>query len=71
MIQLTRLNQAPITLNALYIERVESTPDTIVTLVSGKKVLVLETVEEVTERVALFYQKVNILPSIQEPKWKE
>jgi flagellar protein FlbD len=67
MIQLTRLNQSSITLNAIYIERVESNPDTVITLLSGKKVYVLETVEEVTKKVTVFYQKINILPSLQNP----
>lgn len=67
MIQLTRLNRSPITLNAIYIERVESTPDTVVTLLSGKKVHVLETVEEVTNKVSVFYQKINLLNSLQHP----
>lgn len=67
MIQLTKLNQTAFTLNAIYIERVESTPDTVVTLLSGKKVHVLETVEEVTNKVTTFYQKINLLPSLQGP----
>lgn len=71
MIQLTKLNRSPITLNAIYIERLESIPDTVVTLLSGKKVHVLETVEEVTDKVATFYQKVNLLHSLQEPNWTE
>ncbi len=71
MIQLTKLNRSPITLNAIYIERLESIPDTVVTLLSGKKVHVLETVEEVTDNVATFYQKVNLLHSLQEPNWTE
>lgn len=71
MIQLTRFNQSSITLNAIYIERVESTPDTVVTLLSGKKVHVLETVEEVTSKVTIFYQKINLLSSLQNPNWIE
>ena len=71
MIQLTKLNQTPISLNAIYIERIESIPDTVVTLLSGKKVHVLETVEEVTDKVTTFYQKINLLHSLQEPNWTE
>lgn len=71
MIQLTKLNRSPITINAIYIERVESTPDTVVTLLSGKKVHVLETVEEVTNKVTSFYQKINPLASLQNPNWIE
>jgi flagellar protein FlbD len=71
MIQLTRLNQSSISLNAIYIERIESIPDTVVTLLSGKKVHVLESVEEVTDKVTIYYQKINLLSSLQEPNWTE
>ena len=71
MIQLTRLNQSSITLNAIYIERIESIPDTVVTLVSGKKVHVLDTVEEVTQKVTVYYQQINILPRLQDPNLME
>lgn len=65
MIRLTRLNQTPFSLNAIYIERIESTPDTVITLVSGKKVHVLETVDEVTDKITVYYQKINLLPGLQ------
>ena len=65
MIKLTRLNQTTFILNAIYIERIESTPDTVITLVSGKKTHVLETVEDVVEKVTAYYQKITILPTNQ------
>jgi len=65
MIQLTKLNQTPISLNAIYIERIESIPDTVVTLLSGKKVHVLESVEEVTNKMTTFYQKIIYRLSIK------
>jgi flagellar protein FlbD len=71
MIQLTRLNRSSISLNAIYIERIESIPDTVVTLLSGKKVHVLESVEEVTDKVTIYYQKINLLSSLQDPNWTE
>ncbi|WP_422121924.1 flagellar FlbD family protein [Planococcus sp. X10-3] len=67
MILLTKLNQTPFTLNAVYIERVEATPDTVVTLVSGKKIHVLEPVSEVMDKVTAYYQQINILPTAQKP----
>jgi flagellar protein FlbD len=54
-------------LNAIYIERIESTPDTVVTLVSGKKVHALESVEEVADKVTAYYQKINLLSGLQKP----
>lgn len=71
MIQLTRLNRSAIVLNAIYIERLESTPDTVVTLTTGKKVHVLETVEEVMDKVTVYYRKLNILPRMHEPNLDE
>jgi flagellar protein FlbD len=51
MISLTRLNGPPFALNCDLIERVESTPDTVVTLVDGTKYVVAEPVATVVERV--------------------
>jgi flagellar protein FlbD len=61
MITLTRLNGKPFTLNALYIEQVQSFPDTTITLVSGAKVVVGETEEIVKERVHTFYQSIGLI----------
>jgi flagellar protein FlbD len=54
MIRLTRLNGSEVVLNADLIEFVETTPDTLVTLVTGKKIPVRETTEEVIQRVVSY-----------------
>jgi flagellar protein FlbD len=51
MIKLTRFDGSEFAVNADLIKFVESTPDTIVTLTSDQKILVLETVEEVIAKV--------------------
>ena len=51
MIWVTRLNGTEIVVNADLIETVESTPDTVLTLVDGKKYVVHETAREVVERI--------------------
>jgi len=51
MIKLTRLNQSEVVINAELIEFVEAIPDTIVSLVSGKKIMVAESVDVVVDRV--------------------
>ena len=51
MISLTRLNGQEMVINAELIETVEKTPDTIIGLVTGKRFIVQETVEEVISRV--------------------
>lgn len=58
MIQVTRLNHIPLILNSDLIEHIEVTPDTIVTLTSGQKYRVLETPEEIVERVVTFRQSL-------------
>jgi flagellar protein FlbD len=59
MIGLTRLNGRPVVLNAELIETVESTPDTVVSLTSGKKFVVLESPDEVIERVVQYRRKAG------------
>ena len=58
MIRLTRLNSQPIVVNSDLIKFVESNPDTVITLVSGDKILVHETAEEVLKRVIEFKRAV-------------
>lgn len=50
MIEVTKMDRTEMILNADLIETVESTPDTIIRLTTGKKFLVLESVEEVVQR---------------------
>lgn len=56
MITVTRLDQRVVVLNADMIKMLESTPDTIVTLVNGDTMVVRESVEEVVRR-AIDYQR--------------
>ena len=56
MIKLTRLNGVPFYLNSDLIEHIDATPDTVITLTSGPKFLVLEDAEDVCEKVLAFRQ---------------
>jgi flagellar protein FlbD len=58
MIQLTRLNNKPLTVNSDLIKFVEESPDTLVTLVTGEKIVVLEKVSEVLSRIIDFRRSV-------------
>lgn len=51
MIELTRLNGKPIVLNSDLIKTAEASPDTMLTLINGEKLIVKEGLREVTERV--------------------
>ena len=61
MIELTRLNGKAFSLNALYIETVEAFPDTTITLTTGRKFIVLETEEQVRQKIGTFYQHIQLL----------
>jgi flagellar protein FlbD len=58
MIQLTRINHKPVVINSDLIEHIESTPDTVVSLSTKQSFMVLESVEEVIQRVIEFRRKI-------------
>jgi len=58
MIQLTRLNNKPLIVNSDLIKFVEQAPDTLVTLTTGEKIVVLERAQEVLARVIEFRRLV-------------
>jgi flagellar protein FlbD len=58
MIQLTRLNRVPLFVNAELIEHVEVTPDTVVALTTGQKFMVLESAEEVVDKVIQYRKAI-------------
>ncbi|NUR07130.1 MAG: flagellar FlbD family protein [Nocardioidaceae bacterium] len=58
MIVLTRLTGAQFALNPDLVERVDCTPDTVLTLVDGTKYLVAENLDEVVEAVLGFRARV-------------
>lgn len=59
MIELTRLNDRKIVINSDLIESVEETPDTVITLTTGKKIIVKENRQKVRNLVILFRQEIN------------
>lgn len=54
MVRLTKINGQEIYVNNDLIEFIESTPDTIISLTTGKKLIIKETVEEVIDKVLEF-----------------
>jgi flagellar protein FlbD len=54
MIHLTRINRVPVVLNCDLIEHIEATPDTVISLINGQKMRVLESPETIVERVIQF-----------------
>jgi flagellar protein FlbD len=58
MIRLTRINHVAMVLNSELIEHIEVTPDTVVSLTTGRKFIVLESADEVIERVQEFRRSI-------------
>ncbi len=59
MIQLTKLNHSAVVLNSDLIKLIEHSPDTVITLTNGEKILVEESAEEVMRRVVQFRRSVR------------
>lgn len=60
MIKLTHLSNEPFVLNAELIRYVESRPDTFITLTTGERLVVRETMDDVM-RLAIEYQRSKYL----------
>lgn len=59
MIFLTRLNKAPVVVNAELIKLIESTPDTLITLINGDHFMVRESVEDVVDKAIDYARQVR------------
>jgi flagellar protein FlbD len=62
MIELTRLNGSPMVLNSDLIKTAEASPDTMLTLITGEKLIVREETAEVVERVLAY--RARLLASV-------
>ena len=58
MINLTRLNDSRIVVNSDLIEFIEAIPDTIITLTTGQKLMVKESVEQVVKEVMEYKRNI-------------
>jgi flagellar protein FlbD len=59
MIEVTRLNGKKMIVNGDLIEKIDSTPDTIISLVSGRKLLVSESLDEMLDKLFAWRQAIN------------
>ncbi len=59
MIKLSRLNGVKFYLNAEMIEQIESTPDTLITLISGKTVMVADPLSRVIKLILLYKRRIH------------
>lgn len=64
MIKITRFNDSTVVVNAELIEFVEATPDTVITLSNGKKLLVKESVQDVVDLVLDYRKRVGFMRTL-------
>lgn len=57
MIEVSRINGKKVIINSELIETVESTPDTVITLTNGKKMVVKDTTDEIIRKVIEYKQE--------------
>lgn len=57
MVSLTRINRSSLILNCELIEHIQATPDTVITLTNGHNYLVLESPDEIVERIVAFRRR--------------
>lgn len=61
MVELTKLNNDKIYMNTMWIETVEAVPDTTITLRSGNKIIVLEPIGLVIDKIIEWHLQLNKL----------
>ncbi|SKA72666.1 flagellar protein FlbD [Clostridium sp. USBA 49] len=58
MIKLTSINNKNFILNAEHIEKIENVPESLITLINGNKYIVLESTEEIINKVIEYKNKI-------------
>ena len=59
MIKVTKLNGDVVYINSNLIEFIEETPDTMITLTTGKKIILKDDVEDIINRIIEYNQKIS------------
>lgn len=67
MIRLTRLNNRPLVVNSELIKFIENAPDTVITLTTGEKIVVLESAEEVMTRIVEYRRRLRLPVMVTSP----
>jgi flagellar protein FlbD len=66
MIAVTRLDGTPIVVNVDVVQWIEETPDTVVALINGERLLVREAAGEIVRRAVAFKRAVAAGPSVRD-----
>ena len=60
MIKMLKADGCEIVINADLIEQIQETPDTVITMTNGKKLLVKDSADEIIAKVIEYRQKIRI-----------
>jgi len=71
MIIVTRLNEKPLTISSELIECIEDVPDTVITMTTGRKIIVQETIDEVIDKVIAYKQRIFSGVVVNPPRYDE
>ena len=71
MIVVTRLNGPPFAINPDLIERAESNPDTVVTLVDGTKYVIAERLEHLIDLIRAYRASIIVAAGVQEASLRQ
>ncbi|QEK12270.1 flagellar protein [Crassaminicella thermophila] len=58
MITVSKLNGKKCVINSDLIEHIETTPDTVITLTTGKKIIVLESIDQIIDKIIQYKRKI-------------
>lgn len=64
MIKVNRLNGKELAINSDLIEFIEETPDTVISLTTGRKIIVGESVDDIIRKIVEYKRKLTILPGL-------
>ncbi|NLU33128.1 MAG: flagellar FlbD family protein [Clostridiaceae bacterium] len=67
MIKVSRFNGTSFVINCEWIETVEATPDTVITLVNGKKYVVNESVDDIINMVIEYKRRAGFIHRLINP----
>lgn len=65
MVTVTRFDGSQLLVNDELIEFIEVTPDTVLSLTSGRKIVVREGAEEIIDRIIQYHRRIQIEPTIR------
>jgi flagellar protein FlbD len=65
MILLTKINKASIAVNADLIQYIEETPDTVLTMTNGEKVVVIESMASIIQKMVHYRRMISGLANTE------